>query len=74
MMIWTLEVEDVACLIDDMDKMDVFTCLGSESKRMELWEGEQGHSVGADGRVEDADGARLWRPRGRGVDAVQVTT
>ncbi len=56
MMNWTLEVEDVACPADDMEKMDVFTFLRSESERVELWEGEQG---GINGRVEDADGARL---------------
>ncbi len=39
MMIWTLEVEDVACAVDDMEKMDVFTFLCLESERMELWEG-----------------------------------
>ncbi len=42
MMTWTLKVEDVACPVDDMEKMDVFTFLCSESERMELWGGEQG--------------------------------
>jgi len=42
MMNWTLEVEDVRCAIDDMEKMDVCTFLCSKSERKELWEGEQG--------------------------------
>ncbi len=37
MMIWTLEVEDVACLVDDMEKMDVFTFLRLELERVDLW-------------------------------------
>ena len=41
-----LEVEDVACLVDDMEEMDVFTLLCSESERVELSEGEQGDRVG----------------------------
>ncbi len=52
MMIWTLEVEDVGCPVDDMKKMEVFTFLYSESERMELWEREEKHRVGIDGRVE----------------------
>ncbi len=38
MMIWTLGMEDVACIVDDMKKMDVFTFSCSKSDRMELWE------------------------------------
>jgi hypothetical protein len=49
--------------------MDVFTFLRSESEGMELGEGEQGFRVQIDGRVEDADGARLWRPPTRMIDA-----
>ncbi len=45
MMNWRLEVEDVASPVDDIDKVDVFTFLCSESERMELWEREQGYMV-----------------------------
>ncbi len=51
-------MEDVGCPVDDMEKVDVFTFLGSKSERMEPWEGEQGDRVGIHGRVEDADGTR----------------
>ncbi len=61
MKILTLEVEDDGCAVDDMDKMDVFALLCSESEGMELWEGEKGYKVGIDGRVEDAD-RRLKTP------------
>jgi hypothetical protein len=59
---WKLEVEDVACPVEDMMKMEVFTFLRSESEGKELREGEQGIRVQKDGRVEDADSTRLWRP------------
>jgi len=52
MMIWTLEVEDIGCPVDDMKKVEVFTFFCSESERMELWEREEKHRVRIDGRVE----------------------
>jgi hypothetical protein len=58
-------VEGVACPVDDMKTMNVFTFSCSESEGMKLGVREQGFRVQIDGEVDDADGARLWRlPRG----------
>jgi hypothetical protein len=53
---WKLEVEDVACPVDDMKTMDVFTFLRSESEGMVFGEEKKGSAeVQIDGRVKDAD-------------------
>ncbi len=59
-MIWTLEVEDVACPVDVMDKMDVFTFLCSESERMELWEREQGYRVSFRVLLIEEEHDKIW--------------
>jgi len=62
MMIWTLEVEDVGCPVDDMGKMDVFTFLCFRVR-------EDG-VVGGRTRVQAVDS---WIPA-RGLGLMQVTT
>jgi hypothetical protein len=54
------DVEDVACIVDDMEATD-----RSQSLVLRKWsEGrvEQGSRVRIDGRVVYSDGARLLRP------------
>jgi len=60
MMIWRLEVEDVACPVDVMDKMDVFTFLCSELERMKLWERKQGHRASFRVQVISEKHDKIW--------------
>jgi hypothetical protein len=64
---WKLDVEDIACPVDDMKKSDC-----SRSFVLRGWtEGRE--SKGSEGKVHGADGARAESADTRHIDAADLT-